>query len=76
MLTFTTENIFLLGSLLVLVSIIISKTGYRFGIPTLLLFLFTGMLFGSDGMGMQFDSPKDAQFIGCLLYTSPSPRDS
>lgn len=69
MLTFTTENIFLFGSLLVLVSIIISKTGYRFGIPTLLLFLFTGMLFGSDGMGMQFDSPKDAQFIGMIALS-------
>ena len=24
------------------------KWGYRFGVPTLLMFLFTGMLFGSD----------------------------
>jgi hypothetical protein len=47
MLTFTTENIFFLGSFLVLVSILISKTGYRFGIPTLLLFLFTGMAFAA-----------------------------
>ena len=31
MITFTTENIFLIGSFLVLVSILISKTGYRFG---------------------------------------------
>lgn len=69
MLTFTTENIFLLGSFLVLISIIISKTGYRFGIPTLLLFLFTGMFFGSEGLGMQFDSPKDAQFIGMIALS-------
>ncbi|MCF0235123.1 MAG: potassium/proton antiporter [Bacteroidaceae bacterium] len=62
--TFTPENLLLLGSLLVFVSILVSKTGYRFGIPTLLLFLFTGMFFGSSGLGLQFDSPKGAQFIG------------
>ncbi len=69
MLTFTTENIFLLGSLLVLVSILIGKTGYRFGIPTLLLFLFTGMAFGSEGLGLQFDSPQQAQLIGMLALS-------
>lgn len=63
---FTTENIFLLGSILIFLSIVISKTGYRFGIPTLLLFLFMGMFFGSDGLGLHFDSPKDAQFIGMV----------
>lgn len=63
---FTTENIFLLGSILIFLSIVISKTGYRFGIPTLLLFLFMGMFFGSNGLGLHFDSPKDAQFIGMV----------
>lgn len=63
---FTTENIFFLGALLVFVSILISKTGYKFGIPTLLLCLFTGMLFGCDGLGLQFHSAKDAQFIGMI----------
>ena len=42
--TFTAENIFFMGAVLVFVSIVISKWGYRFGVPTLLLFLFTGML--------------------------------
>ena len=69
MITFTTENIFLIGSFLVLVSILISKTGYRFGIPTLLLFLFTGMGFGSEGLGMTFDSPKDTQMIGMIALS-------
>lgn len=40
--------------------------GYRFGVPTLLLFLFTGMLFGSDGLGLEFNSYEDAQLIGML----------
>ncbi len=64
--TLSAENIFLLGSILIFVSILISKTGYRFGIPTLLLFLFSGMLFGTDGFGIEFNSPHDAQTIGML----------
>lgn len=38
--TFTPENIFFLGAVLIFASIVISKWGYRFGVPTLLLFLF------------------------------------
>ncbi|MBO4801397.1 MAG: potassium/proton antiporter [Bacteroidaceae bacterium] len=64
--SFTPENIFFLGAVLILASIIISKWGYRFGVPTLLLFLFTGMLFGSDGLGLEFSSHEDAQLIGML----------
>ena len=64
--TFTPENIFFLGAVLIFASIVISKWGYRFGVPTLLLFLFTGMLFGSDGLGLEFDSHEDAQLIGML----------
>ena len=32
----------------------------------MLLFLFTGMLFGSDGLGLEFNSHEDAQLIGML----------
>ena len=64
--TFTPENIFFLGAVLIFASIVISKWGYRFGVPTLLLFLFTGMLFGSDGLGLEFNSHADAQLIGML----------
>ena len=35
---FNAENILLIGSILLFVSIVVSKTGYRFGIPTLLVF--------------------------------------
>ena len=51
---FTAENTLLIGSILLFVSIVVGKTGYRFGVPTLLLFLVVGMLFGSDGLGLQF----------------------
>lgn len=66
---FTAENILLIGSILIFVSIVISKTGYRFGVPTLLLFLLVGMLFGSDGLGLQFNSASDAQFVGMIALS-------
>ena len=55
---FTGENILLVGSILLFVSILVGKTGYRFGVPALLLFLGVGMLFGSDGLGLQFHNAK------------------
>lgn len=63
----TIENILLVGSLLLFVSIIAGKTSYKFGVPTLLLFLAIGMLAGSEGIGgIRFDDPKIAQFIGIV----------
>ena len=67
---FTAGNILLIGSILLFVSIIVGKTGYRFGVPALLLFLVVGMLFGSDGLGLQFHNAKEAQFIGMLHSAS------
>ena len=65
----TSENILLIGSVLLFVSILAGKTGYRFGVPVLLLFLFVGMLFGSDGLGLQFSNMESAQFIGMVALT-------
>ena len=62
----TSGNILLIGSILLFVSIAVSKTSARFGVPTLLLFLFVGMLFGSDGLGIQFSDMKAAQFVGMI----------
>ena len=66
---FTAENILLIGSILLFVSILVSKTGYRFGVPALLLFLVVGMLFGSDGLGLQFHDVREAQFIGMVALS-------
>lgn len=64
---FTTENILLLGSILLFVSIVAGKTGYRLGVPTLILFLVIGMLAGTEGFGkIHFDEPSNAQFIGLV----------
>lgn len=66
---FTAENTLLIGSILLFVSIVAGKTGYRFGVPALLLFLIVGMLFGSDGLGIQFHNAKEAQFIGMVALS-------
>ncbi|NCC46569.1 MAG: potassium/proton antiporter, partial [Bacteroidia bacterium] len=65
----TTENVLLIGSVLLFLSILAGKAGYKFGIPVLLLFLSVGMLFGSDGFGIEFDSPYIAQFVGLVALS-------
>ena len=63
----TTEYIMLVGSILLIISIIVNKTSYRFGLPSLILFLVVGMLAGSDGIGgIYFDNPKLAQILGVV----------
>ncbi|QED36274.1 potassium/proton antiporter [Antarcticibacterium arcticum] len=63
----TTENILLIGSLLLLISILAGKTSYKFGVPTLILFLLVGILAGSEGIGkINFEDPQLAQFIGIV----------
>jgi potassium/hydrogen antiporter len=65
------ENILLIGSTLLIISILVGKTSYKFGVPTLIFFLGVGMLAGSDGIGkIHFDDPKTAQFVGivCLNF--------
>lgn len=60
------EIVLLLSSLLLALSIFISKTGYRFGVPTLLMFLVAGMALGTDGIGLEFDDVHTAQNIGMV----------
>ena len=63
------EAILLVASIIFFFSIIAGKAGFRFGLPALLLFLGVGMLFGSDGLGIQFSNPSAAQFIGMLALS-------
>lgn len=63
----TIDNILLVGSLLLFISIMAGKTSYRFGVPTLILFLVIGMLAGSEGIiGINFSDPQIAKFIGVV----------
>lgn len=65
----TSGNILLIGSIILFVAILAAKSSYRFGTPTLLLFLLVGMLFGVDGVGIEFNNPLVAQFIGTLALS-------
>ncbi len=66
---FSVENLLLIGSVLLIISIVVGKTGYRFGVPALLLFLLVGMFFGSDGLGLQFNNTHQAQAIGMVALS-------
>lgn len=63
----STENILLIGSVLLIISIVLIQRSFKFGVPTLILFLILGMLAGSDGVfGIRFDNPSIAKFIGIV----------
>jgi cell volume regulation protein A len=63
----STENAILVGSILLIASIVASKTSFKLGIPTLILFLGIGMMAGSEGIGgIYFDSPQVAQLLGII----------
>jgi cell volume regulation protein A len=63
------EFILLIASVILFFSILAGKVGYRFGVPSLLIFLAVGMAIGSDGLGIQFSNLGAAQFIGTLALT-------
>ncbi len=61
------ETLLLVAAVLLLLSVIASKTSGRLGVPALLLFLVIGMLAGSEGPGgIEFDDPQLAQSLGVL----------
>ena len=62
----TVELFLLVISILIFISLLVGKMGSRFGVPTLLLFLLIGVLFGVDGVGIEFNSPVIAQAIGVI----------
>ena len=68
------ELVLLVLSILFFLSILAGKASSSFGVPALLLFLGVGMLFGSDGLGIQFENIQFAQTIGtvalCIILFS------
>jgi|GEM_PF-6852952 cell volume regulation protein A len=45
------EQLLLIGPILIFISVVVSKTSLKTGIPVLIVFLGVGMLAGSDGLG-------------------------
>lgn len=68
------ELLLLILSILFFVSILADKAGSRWGVPSLLLFLGVGMLFGSDGFGFDFENITLATSVGtvslCIILFS------
>jgi cell volume regulation protein A len=63
----TLENIILIGSVLLILSILAGKVSNRFGIPVLVIFVIIGMLAGSEGFGgIDFNNPGVGRFIGIV----------
>lgn len=61
------DYLLLIGSILVLTSIVFAKLLDNIGVPTLLLFIGVGMLAGSEGFGgIYFNDPSLAQSIGII----------
>lgn len=71
---FTVELVLLAISILFFISILAGKAGSKFGVPALLLFLGVGMIFGTDGVGIEFQNIQVAQTIGsvalCIILFS------
>ena len=55
------------GSVLLLLSVLASRASGKLGVPALLLFLMIGVMAGPQGPGhIQFDDPQTAQSIGIV----------
>lgn len=67
--TISTEFMLLIGSVLFFISMLVGKAGHKFGVPVLLLFLLVGMIFGSDGFGLEFQNLQIAQTIGTICLS-------
>lgn len=67
MLSIDIEHILLIGSILLLLSIFVSKASGILSVPLLILFLGIGMLAGADGPGgIHFNDPRLAQAVGVV----------
>lgn len=68
---YSLEILLLVSSLLLVISVLLSRISSSFGLPSLLLFLGLGMLAGSDGPGnIQFENYKLSFAVGsvCLAF--------
>jgi len=63
------DNVILLGTILLFIGLIGTRTT-KYGVTILLLFLLVGMLAGSDGIGgINFYDPQVTKFIGAIALS-------
>ncbi|HBM14939.1 MAG TPA: potassium/proton antiporter [Lentisphaeria bacterium] len=61
------EKLILMFSILIISSVFSAKISKRFNIPLLVIFIFIGMLAGSDGIGwIHYNDPDSAFFIATI----------
>ncbi len=64
------DNILLPSSILLFVSVMLSKTSFKFGVPVLIMFLGIGMLAGSEGVGrINFENYELTRFFGSIALS-------
>ena len=64
---FSTENIVLVGAVLLFFSLFWERMAHKFEVFVLILFLAIGMLVSSHGVGgIHFNNPETAHFIGII----------
>ncbi len=63
------DNLILPISILLVIAILFTKVGTRFGVPVMLIFLLLGMLAGPDGIGLSVKNLHLAEFLGHLAMT-------
>lgn len=67
---FITNEILLIVSILLISAILFNKIGGKLGVPSLILFIFVGILAGSDGIGgIYFEDYHLSQFIGIVAIS-------
>lgn len=64
------NEILLIAAILLMCAIIFNKIGGKFGVPSLIIFIFVGILAGSDGiLGIYFEDYTFAQFVGIVAIS-------
>ena len=58
------DSVLLVGAAVMLVAILAVRVSVRAGLPSLLIYLFMGVLLGEAGLGIQFDDANVAHALG------------
>ncbi len=58
------DTVLLVGAVVLLVAILAVRLSVRVGLPSLLVYLFLGVLLGESGLGLQFENAEAAHALG------------